>query len=167
MGETLNHDELKDWLNGVVCGKYYIHNGLIYVHGDVDLERSSIYQFKCQFEHVTGDFWIGGSQLHTLVGCPKIVGGSFGCSGIQTSSLIGGPRHVGRNYHCDHNKLTSLEGSPRTIGHNCSIENNLLTSLEGGPKFVGRDLYCRFNKIVHEPTYSFINVRGEVIWKTR
>lgn len=160
----MDQHELKIWLDYVVNGKYYIHNRLVYVCGDVNLEHKSVYKIPCRFEHVTGNFWGGLSKLETLEGCPKIVNGSFSCICNHIPSLEGSPRFVGRSYFCGGNLLTSLVGSPRFVGGHFRCDDNKLTSLKGAPKQVDGIFDCRQNLFKEEPDYSFIKVGQGVKW---
>lgn len=159
-------EKVKKWLeNDVVWGKYYIYNGLIYVHGDVVLEHKNTPYLPCQFEHVSGGFWAAYSGMQSLNGCPKIVGGTFSCANNQLTTLEGGPKYVGADYICGRNQLTTLNGSPRRVGGEFDCRWNQLTTLKGGPKFVGVDFSCGGNLIVEEPDYSFIKIGGDIMWE--
>lgn len=65
---------------------------------------------------VDGNFMVGGNDLTSLKGSPKVVRGNFDCSNNELKDLVGGPETVAYNMMVGGNELESLEGAPEEIG---------------------------------------------------
>lgn len=88
-------------------------DGLLDVHGNVDLSRNKLTKLPLRFGEVTGYFKCVYNRLTSLEGCPHTVGSDFDCSDNNLVSLEYGPKKFGGEYYdCKNNELVSFEGFP-------------------------------------------------------
>jgi hypothetical protein len=118
-----------------ICKKYdiknwYINsNGLVDVHGDVDLSEKRLTKLPFNFGYVSGYFGCTSNKLTSLEGSPQIVGGSFDCSYNYLTSLKGCPQSVGGQFICYNNQLTSLRFAPEEVGGKVYILPNPISDI--------------------------------------
>ena len=149
-------DFLKESLEDIdsICKKcgiknYTIKEGLVNVHGDVNLSVRELTKLPLKFGEVTGDFSCSWNKLTSLEGAPSRVGGHFNCILNRLTSLEGTPIRVGGDFSCSWNKLTNLEGAPEVVEKNFYCSNNKLTTLKGGSKVRGARYWTHNNELIN------------------
>jgi hypothetical protein len=140
---------------------YEIHSdGFISVSGDVLLIEILATEIPIKFRVVTGDFFLSGNDITSLLGAPIAVGGDFDCRFNSISSLEYCPTKVGGDFLCSYNDLTSLEHCPNVVFGSFECIQNQLTSLKYCPSKVGGDFLVSNNKLI-SLEYSPITISGD------
>jgi hypothetical protein len=122
-----------------ICKKWGIKNytvkeGLVNVHGDVNLSVRELTKLPLKFGEVSGDFHCHYNQLTSLEGAPTRVGGDFDCSDNRLANLEGAPEVVEKEFYCSNNKLTTLKGGSKVRGTRYGASNNQLINFYGFPE---------------------------------
>ena len=134
--EQLKHIIKKFNINIQINHCIILENGMIDVHGSVQITNTSLRKLPLRFRKVDGDFYCHANKLEKLDGVPKTVMGDFNCANNQLTSLKGAPGFVGRDFACHENLLTSLKGCPKHIHGNFNAFLNQLETLEGAPDVI-------------------------------
>lgn len=148
--KLINQDEVQIIArkHNINLGKFDIKdNGLIDVHGDVDIKYSSLDYIPLRFGKVNGSFNCGGLALQSLKGSPTHVRYNFNCDNNELTTLKHGPQYVGGTYDCSRNKLEDLHGCAPEIGRELICKMNRLKSLQGCPKDYFGTLNCSHNQL--------------------
>ncbi len=103
--------QIKQWLDQHKIHNYTINeDASVSVAGDVTFVGVlPELQFQVQFRTVTGNFYVEGKSLKTLLGCPQIVGGNFDCAYCDLVDLTHISTKIGGTIFCNGNPIKTFK----------------------------------------------------------
>ncbi len=120
-------------LEDVINGTWEIVNGVVNVHGSVNISDKGLIEIPWKFGFVTGGFFCFANNLTSLKNSPIRVNGPFNCCNNKLKSLRYSPSYVGANFFCHNNKIRSLKYCPEIIGGQIRCCDNPIKSFKNVP----------------------------------